>query len=479
MSIRLGRQTPTREVVLPYNETHGQDAIDLYNSTGRTCQEWQEIQLNNILAVNDDGLWTHAKYGYSVPRRNGKNEIVSMREFYGLTHGERMLHTAHRTTTSSSAAKRLAELLDDAGYEEVIRMKKDETYNKHYTFSKQFGLEKITLLTKNGGQCCFRTRTSKGGLGEGFDLLVIDEAQEYLDDQESSLKYVVSDSMNPQTIYCGTPPTAVSSGTKFLKYRRDCTDGKLEDAGWAEWSVDDETDARDVEAWYQTNPSLGTILTERKIRAEIGEDLVDFNIQRLGLWYKQDLKSAISENEWNALRNDNADFKDHRLFVGVKFGKDGTNVSMSIATKTTEGKVFVECIDCKPIREGIAWICDWLAQSQSVVKVAIDGANGQSMLVQAMKDAKLKPPVLPTVKEIITANAIFEQGIFNERICHSGQDALKEVVGHCEKRNIGSNGGFGYQALTSDLEIALMDSCILAHWLCANDKGVVKQRVRD
>ncbi|NLY87361.1 MAG: hypothetical protein GX083_02280 [Clostridiales bacterium] len=33
----------------------------------------------------------------------------------------------------------------------------------------------------------FRTRSSKGGLGEGFDLLVIDEAQEYTDDQESAI----------------------------------------------------------------------------------------------------------------------------------------------------------------------------------------------------------------------------------------------------------------------------------------------------
>ena len=104
---RRGRQTPTRSVVLPYDQTYGQEAIGLYNSTGRTAQEWQEIQMYDILAVNEDGLWVHTKYGYAVPRRNGKNEIVAMREIYGLTHGEKILHTAHRTTTSASASKRL------------------------------------------------------------------------------------------------------------------------------------------------------------------------------------------------------------------------------------------------------------------------------------------------------------------------------------------------------------------------------------
>lgn len=104
---RRGRQTPTRSVVLPYDQTFGQEAIDLYNSTGRTAQEWQEIQMYDILAVNEDGLWVHTKYGYAVPRQNGKNEIVAMREIYGMTHGEKILHTAHRTTTSESVSKRL------------------------------------------------------------------------------------------------------------------------------------------------------------------------------------------------------------------------------------------------------------------------------------------------------------------------------------------------------------------------------------
>lgn len=107
--IRKGRQTPTQSVVPPYSSTYGAEAIDIYNSTGRTAQEWQELLLSDILSVNEEGLWVHTKFGYSVSRRNGKNEIVAIREVYGLITGERILHTAHRTTTSSSASKRLAD----------------------------------------------------------------------------------------------------------------------------------------------------------------------------------------------------------------------------------------------------------------------------------------------------------------------------------------------------------------------------------
>lgn len=301
---RKGRQTPTQSVVLPYSQTHGQKAIDLYNSTGRTAQQWQEIQMYDILAVNADGLWVHTKYGYSVPRRNGKNEIVAIREMYGLTHSERILHTAHRTTTSASASRRLAALLDAAGYIEVTRLKRGEKYDKHYTYSKQMGLERIVLLGEGGGTIDFRTRSAKGGLGEGFDLLIIDEAQEYSDDQESALKYVVTDSKNPQTLFCGTPPTPVSSGTVFLKMRNSALQGEAVNTGWAEWSVDEMTDSRDKEAWYQTNPSLGTIFTERSVLDEVGSDPIDFNIQRLGLWLRYNQKSAISKAEWEELKCD-------------------------------------------------------------------------------------------------------------------------------------------------------------------------------
>ena len=80
---RLGRQIPTSSVVLPYEKTYGQDAIDLYNRI-RVCQEWQGNLLKDILAYNDDNLWVHTKFGYSIPRRNGKNEVVAIIEMYSI-----------------------------------------------------------------------------------------------------------------------------------------------------------------------------------------------------------------------------------------------------------------------------------------------------------------------------------------------------------------------------------------------------------
>lgn len=459
--VRKGRQTPTDSIVLPYEETKGQEAIDIYNITGRTAQEWQELLLYDILAINEDGLWVHTKFGYSVPRRNGKNEVVVMREMWGLKNGERILHTAHRTTTSHTAWERLCSLLDKAKIA--------------YKSIKASGRECI-YIKGSDARVEFRTRSSKGGLGEGFDLLVIDEAQEYTDDQESALKYVVSDSKNPQTIFCGTPPTPVSSGTVFLKYRKNTLAGATINGGWAEWSVSEESDVHNRELWYETNPSLGTILTERAIVDEITTDHIDFNIQRLGLWIKYNQKSAISKAEWESLKVSKLPELKGKLFVGIKYGKDGTNVAMSIAVKTKDDKIFIETIDCREVRAGNTWIIAFLSKAD-VQNVVIDGANGQQLLANDMKKERLKKPILPTVKEVILANAAFEQGLCQQKVVHMNQPSLAQAAENCEKRAIGSNGGFGYGSQIDKIEIALLDSAIYAYWACSEYKEKRKQKV--
>lgn len=461
---RIGRQEPTQSAILPYTATKGVEAAKLYSLTGRKLMEWQQKVLKNMLAVTDEGLWTHIKFGYSVSRRNGKTEMVYAREMWGLLHGEKILHTAHRTDTAHSSWESLYELIKKTGIP------------IEHTFRAN-GREHIFVT--GGGRIEYRTRTSKVGLGQGYDLLVIDEAQEYQDDQETALKYIVTASKNPQIIMLGTPPTAVSSGDVFNRLRNEILAGKATDSGWEEWSVESKHDPHDIDAWYETNPALGITLKERDVAAEITGDSLDFNIQRLGLWIQYDLKSAISEAEWMALKVKTKPKPEGRLCVGIKYGKDGTNVSMSVAVRISTGEIFVETIDCRPIRNGDEWILQFLKSAESAVaQVVIDGASGQQLLKDQMHDAKIKPiPILPTVKEVITANAVFEQALEAREIRHAGQKSLSQAVTNCDKRAIGANGGFGFKSLKDDIDISLMDSMILAHWACTRAKKKKTQKV--
>ena len=464
---KYGNQIPTQAVLLPFvkKRSLAKEAIEIYEKTGLSCYTWQKKLLEPVMALDKKGLWVHQKFGYSIPRRNGKSEILYIVELWALHKGLNILHTAHRISTSHSSFEKMKKYLEKMGYVD------GEDFNS----IRAKGQERIELYAA-GGVIQFRTRTSNGGLGEGFDILVIDEAQEYTTEQESALKYTVTDSDNPITILCGTPPTPVSSGTVFSKFREACLFGRAKYSGWAEWSVPEERDINDVEAWYQSNPSMGYHLDERKIEAELGDDKLDHNVQRLGFWPKYNQKSAISETEWEALRIEEMPKFKGQLFAGIKYGQDGTNVALSIAVKTDYGDIFVEAVDCQSVRNGNDWIVSFLKKA-NVAQIVIDGASGQKVLDDELREYRIKNVVLPTVKEIIVANALWEQGIYQKTICHSGQPSLSKVVTNCDKRNIGSNGGFGYRSHFDDVDISLMDSALLAHWACATAKPKRVQKI--
>ena len=104
---RLGNQFPTQSVILPYEKSLYQEAVDFYHKTKCKCYEWQLNMLKPIMADEDDGLWVHQKFGYSIPRRNGKTEVVYILELFALERGLSTLHTAHRISTSHSSFEKL------------------------------------------------------------------------------------------------------------------------------------------------------------------------------------------------------------------------------------------------------------------------------------------------------------------------------------------------------------------------------------
>ena len=447
---RIGQQTPTYGVTLPYRKSYGKEAVALYESSKRKARPWQASLLKDIMAVTTGGLWKHTKWGLAVPRQNGKNEVIVMRELWGLQHGEHIIHTAHRTDTAHKAWERLLDRVILAGLDIVSQY-------------KARGKEHIEV--DGGGKIEFRTRTSSGGLGESFDLLVYDEAQELQDDQDAALKYTIAASSNPQTIYLGTPPTTNSAGVVFKNLRDQVRAGKTVDTGWAEWSVDVQVDPWDKESWYKTNPSLGEGLSERTIMGEISADALDFNIQRLGYWVTFNIRSAFTQAEWEKLKCETAPELKGRAFIGIKYNKQADSVALSIAVKTTDGRTFVETVDRRPTREGNAWIVDFCRKIAGHAKrIVVDGSSGQQLLADELHDAKVQKPYLPTVKDVIAANALWESSIFGLKLAHMNQPALAQVVENCDRRPIGNNGGFGYKSILEEADVSIMDSAILAVW---------------
>ena len=62
---KIGQQTPTTSVIVPYTKTKGKEAIDLYAKAGRKLEKWQADLLKDIMAYNKK-LWVHLSFGYAV-----------------------------------------------------------------------------------------------------------------------------------------------------------------------------------------------------------------------------------------------------------------------------------------------------------------------------------------------------------------------------------------------------------------------------
>ena len=166
-----------------------------------------------------------------------------------------------------------------------------------------------------------------------------------------------------------------------------------------------------------------------------------------------------------------------QIFVGVKYSRTDT-VAVSIAIRCGDGRIFVESIDCRPFRDGTDWIVAFLKRID-YKKVVIDGASGQQLLKDAMKDARLLGASLPRVVDVIKSSATFEERLAAKQLCHKNQPSLTASVTNCERRLIGSSGGFGYRSINEAYDIALMDSMVLAQWICGQmtKEKVTRQRV--
>ena len=356
----------------------GTDAALLMSEYGYILDEWQKLVLECWLGTDETGKYNVTNAGLALPRQNGKNVCLEAREFFGLViNGERILHTAHQVRTSKKSFRRLAAMFTDKRHPEITDIVKQIRYTN--------GEECIEL--DNGGVIEFSARSRQAARGfDGISLVVYDEAQELTDDQVEAIMATLSASSTGtrQIIYTGTPPYPNCPGDVFRRRRTVCmTDAGKHDS-WHEWSVHgekiDDINTDDTSLWYMCNPALGIRLDEEFTREEQRTMTKDgFARERLGWWspvYEQKIDYAIPEELWNMCAT--SDTKpDGKIAYGVKFSADGSELCLSGAVLSKDGRVYIELIERKSTGQGTRWLAEWLNQRyDKACCVVIDGRNG-------------------------------------------------------------------------------------------------------
>ena len=458
-----GSQEPRIQIEPDRVASDGTDAALLMSEYGYILDEWQKLVLDCWLGTDETGKYNVTNAGLALPRQNGKNVCLEAREFFGLViNGERILHTAHQVRTSKKSFRRLAAMFTDKRHPEITDIVKQIRYTN--------GEECIEL--DNGGVIEFSARSRQAARGfDGISLVVYDEAQELTDDQVEAIMATLSASSTGtrQIIYTGTPPYPNCPGDVFRRRRTVCmTDAGKHDS-WHEWSVHgekiDDINTDDTSLWYMCNPALGIRLDEEFTREEQRTMTKDgFARERLGWWspvYEQKIDYAIPEELWNMCAT--SDTKpDGKIAYGVKFSADGSELCLSGAVLSKDGRVYIELIERKSTGQGTRWLAEWLIQRyDKACCVVIDGRNGSDILIDRIADTwRVKGSIIkPSVREVIASVSALTDAVNEQTLSWNElQDALKESAVTSIKRPIAGGWGFGGE------NSCPIESCALAVW---------------
>ena len=463
----MGSQEPSVRIAPEYLKSDGYDAVKLLSIGDLILDPWQSDAMDDWMAISPSGKWVCKTCGLSVPRQNGKTGLLAGRSESGmLMYNETVLYTAHLQKTATETFEEMANFFDSPKLRKYIK-----------DIKTALGREQIIL--KSGAKVKFLARTRNGGRGQHGDLLIFDEAQELDDDAQASFIPAISASLNPQTIYAGTPPDPNITGDVFRRIREKTINGETKATSWLEFSVDEIGDVHNQKRWAATNPALGRRILLSTIEGESEQmDADTFARERLGWWtpiVTERVDYAINKDLWDACVSDEPK-PEGKTAYGVKFSPDGSVVSLCGAVIDENGKIRISLIDKRSTGEGTQWLADWLnARYKKASCVVIDGRNGVDVLVDKIKDTwKYKNSVIrPNTKDVIGAVSMLMNDLSEKTITwYSKQVVLRDSALTSIKRPIGGGWGFGGDDSTP------IEACSLALWGAKTSKRDPNKQMR-
>lgn len=471
MDRRVGRQTPTFERIGEWDHTDGPECAETFEGYGFGFDEAQRHELDVYLARGADGRPAAITCGLSVPRQNGKSYAARWYAVWqAAVCGRLVVYSAHNGDTVHEFFDMLCSVFtDEEGYPDLAGSLDGKPY-------RQPGKERIGFV--GGGRIKFVTRTNSGSRGGTCDLLVVDEAQELTDAQLNAMLPVISAGPNgaPQVIYVGTPPDASCPGTVFARMRDAAHSDEPGEAWWMEWAVgelpsEDATADQLVELAYETNPALGTRITEAAVRNEVATMSRDgFARERLG-WWRPNSASApplLDVEGWREceVTDEEGAAIEGKTAFGVKFSPDGSLYALSACVLPEGGAPYVELVDVAGTSRGVEGLASFLAEREATCALlAVDGRSGASALAQRLRDLGFPARAVHEcgAADVVAATSMLAEAVRARELSHIKSPALDESAERSVRREVGRNGACAFGDGPDSIS-APVESAALALW---------------
>lgn len=458
-----------------------EDVADLSFKAGIELDGWQELILSASMGERSDATWAAKRVGVSVPRQNGKSQLLVSRALAGvLLFGEKkIVISAHQQDTSRETFSKLVEILEADGNEWLMDRVK----------SIMNAINRESVKFKNGATVQFKARTGSGGRGFSSDCLLLDEAQRLKRAAWVSINSTMSAMPNPQVWLLGTPPTQedydADLGDVFESIRTAAKDGVSTAAAWAEWGADpdaDDFDPKSEMTRWRANPAWNTRINHEIVQGEYESYTeVEFSQDRLGIWLS-DLGDggtrAVSAEQWTYTEVDVA--PEGLQSYAVAFNLAGDRLALSGARKHDDG-VHVEVIDAledeRGVEYGLAALADWFcepdedgtARWRKSAGIALSGRAGAPALAQLLRDRRVPDRwlFLPSTRDYIAACSMWLEAVRGETVTHKrdGQEPLDASIAVTDVDKRG-----GLSATTTDGDETPTESVALAHWVSRTSK---------
>lgn len=394
--------------------------------------EWQDVALEAAMGERSNGKWASKFVGMSVPRQNGKSQLIVARALAGvlLFSEKSIIISAHETDTAREVWKRLIDVIEDNPTLEARVTGRMDAINREFvSFGR--GKDKQTIKLK--------ARRASGSRGFSCDCLLLDEAQILGKRAWGSIVPTMSARSNmtpggPQLWLFGTPPTDEDDPFAFSRVRESAIAKKARHC-WLEWSAlaDDDFDA--PATWAKANPAYGDRITREAVaddRAAMDDE--QFGMERLGIWADA-LHSAtpvVDPQTWKALVVPAALPEWPLAAIGLDMDLSG-RLWASPAAHAGETGTHLELLPENLLAAGqdaaVAWLWERCKRRLPVVMLAESGARvlQAPLLAKGMKVYALNSP------EVAQMSASLAQGVKDGTVSHLADDLLQAAVESSER----------------------------------------------
>lgn len=360
-------------------------------------QKWLLIHALEVVDDPDDGWKLRFRnVQVLVGRQNGKTTLSCVLALYFLYQLEvgLIIGTAQDVSNAEDVWQRVVDMAQE----------NDDLASaiQHVWYTN--GSKRLQLT---GGRD-YRVRASnrKAGRGKSADLVLMDELREHQTwdawaalsktgmARKNALLWCMSNAGDGTSVVlrhfrirahaqlCDPDGIVAALGKTELKADESADGSAL---GLFEWSADPEADPSDVDAWAQSNPSLGYTIELSTIKAAYADDPADvFKTECLCQWVTSTITPPFPVDAWEAGKDENSRIADDSpLWFGVDVSADRTHTSIAVCGRRNDGSWHVELAE---YRSGTGWLVKWFQQAVTAypngMKVALQskGAPVASMM---------------------------------------------------------------------------------------------------